>query len=1800
LLATTALLPATLAQAQAPAPNAAPTGGQVVAGAARITQGTRVTRIEQTSDRAVVDWQRFDVGRDHTVRFQQPGTGSWTLNRVNSPDPSLIAGRIAANGGVAIVNRSGVVFGQGSQVNVGSLIASAAGITTQNFMAGSMAFDQPAKPGARVENRGTVTVADRGLVALAGPGSANRGVIRARLGRVALAGAETFALDLAGDGMLALDVTGAVRQGAGGEVALVTNAGTIAAQGGSVLLTADAARGVVEALVRNTGSIAAEGGQVALRGAGGGTVEIAAGTVRGRDVAISSQGGTARIGAGARADASGRRRGGTVQVGGATTARTEIAGQALARGTGRGAQGGRVTAEARQRVAVQPGGRLDASGRAGGGTVLAGTTGVGRAQTMARETVVAAGARLVADATGSGRGGTIAVNSTTRTDMRGAISARGVASGGFVEVSGQGALVAPGLLGAVDVGASAGPAGTLLIDPTSIVIAAAGDAVAGDVAAGDAPATLTLDAASVSAFAGDLLLEATRAIDVNAAVTKPDGDLTLRTTTGTGTSITLAAPVTLGTGTLALEGGNGIAIGGAVSAPEVVLTATKGDITQTAPITAGTLLVQADTLAGQAVVLDHASNAAGTIAGRSTGGFAYTDADALTVGTAGGVAGIAASQSASGITLRTGGTLDIAGAVQAGGAGTVSLTANAGDITQSAAITGQALHVEAYGTDGQRVVLDHAGNDVVTLAGRARGEFRYTDASALTIGTVGNAAGVIVADAGAGIALTAAGTITVEAPVVTAEGGGGAVSVTATGGAIRNDSAIIAAGSLAVRGATGVANRTAGAWMLAETGALDVEATTGAVENAGQMLAAGNAAGSRVAAAGALVNDGLIALWDGSGAAVAAVTSGGAMSQSIDARMLAGTITAGGALSNAGQIGADALTAANLTNTADGLLGVRGAATAGALTNAGDIAAGSVATTGALSNTGTLRVVGAATAGGGIVNEGALAAETLRATTGGITNTARLQADTVRAATRIRNEGTAAVLRAGQVTADTADVVNIDGADLLAGGRGAADPLTLDVAGLPDAAGARAAALGSPASGEGQLSREISQPEAAPATFGVSGGPVPQASGDGAEGALRVTATAGRVLNQDGAAIIAGTTLDIAAAGEVQNSGAGSWMLAEAGRLTVAGAEILNSGQIIAADGTQAGSAVTAIGSLSNSGIIVLWDGGGAARGVVAAGTLTNGADGRILAGQVGQDGAGLTNAGRIAADSLLAAALTNTGWIATRGAILAASLANGGEVLAGSVTTTGALSNTGTLRSAGAVLAGGDLTHGGVLVAPSVRASGALTTTGSLQAETVAAGSTLRAGGTLRAAHVTAGGGIEVIAGAEVLAGSTSPGAAVTHQVSGVPGAAAASAAARAGTAPGTVTLAASGGAVAQPEGTPASGDLTLRAPSVRIAGLVQAHGELAALGDTLTASGSGRLEAGGTLRLGPLTLGREVQFGGDGPVAGRLVIGADVLARIAGATVLVDGGTTSAILLTGAADLAAQGIAAVAVQGATIEGAATLSATQTLTLSAATRVSLTGGTYAADRMRALAGPAGDATGSIALSDIEFRIGTGLLLAGGGGIAMTGATSVAGTQPGIDPLVILETRRSATALRDLPTALTAATADQRGTVANAQAWQVANPRNPGRLVFGRDDGSGAATRAAGGAVTLNLDAGTAPVFLLLDAGTATGTLEAGRLGVLGLPGGGRAGGDRVVDLEGRLGGLDGTPAAQFGRSSTVAAGDQTLYRINNCVLDTVTCVAVSFVQPVAAPLRNTIDIRPDVPRIDPDVLVPNIAEEDY
>ncbi|WP_003610597.1 filamentous haemagglutinin family protein [Methylosinus trichosporium] len=100
-------------------------------GTANCSGGHCTVTVKQTAQRAVATWQQFNVGSNTTVDFDQSGGNSqngndWVIiNRIDATGrPSQILGQISAEGTVLLINPNGIIFNGGSQINVGSLVAS--------------------------------------------------------------------------------------------------------------------------------------------------------------------------------------------------------------------------------------------------------------------------------------------------------------------------------------------------------------------------------------------------------------------------------------------------------------------------------------------------------------------------------------------------------------------------------------------------------------------------------------------------------------------------------------------------------------------------------------------------------------------------------------------------------------------------------------------------------------------------------------------------------------------------------------------------------------------------------------------------------------------------------------------------------------------------------------------------------------------------------------------------------------------------------------------------------------------------------------------------------------------------------------------------------------------------------------------------------------------------------------------------------------------------------------------------------------------------------------------------------------------------------------------------------------------------------------------------------------------------------------------------------------------------------------------------------------------------------------------
>ncbi|WCM26666.1 filamentous hemagglutinin N-terminal domain-containing protein [Sphingomonas sp. QA11] len=278
---------ATGAQAQ----TALPAGGVVASGTATIATAPDSVTITQTTARAIVNWNSFNVASGNSVVFHQPDAGSATLNRVTGTMGSEISGQVRANGSVYLVNPNGIAITSTGNVSTGGgFVASTLAISDADFEAGRLNFTGSGAS-ARVANGGTIDAGQGSYVALLGGSVGNSGTISVAYGRVDLASGESITLDLNGDGFMQV----AVPITAVGGTALIDMAGTINASGGIVELRAATVRDAVRNVINLTGDINADsaignGGTIILHGGDGGSVNFA-GTLSARATGTTGDGG---------------------------------------------------------------------------------------------------------------------------------------------------------------------------------------------------------------------------------------------------------------------------------------------------------------------------------------------------------------------------------------------------------------------------------------------------------------------------------------------------------------------------------------------------------------------------------------------------------------------------------------------------------------------------------------------------------------------------------------------------------------------------------------------------------------------------------------------------------------------------------------------------------------------------------------------------------------------------------------------------------------------------------------------------------------------------------------------------------------------------------------------------------------------------------------------------------------------------------------------------------------------------------------------------------------------------------------------------------------------------------------------------------------------------------------------------------------------------------------------------------------------------------------------------------------------
>ncbi|MBU1397079.1 MAG: filamentous hemagglutinin N-terminal domain-containing protein, partial [Gammaproteobacteria bacterium] len=203
--------------------------------------------VTQTTNKAILNWQSFNVGSGHSMEFIQPGAGAAALNRIWQGDASVIAGALKANGQIYMVNQNGIVFANGAQVQTGSLYGSTLDITDELFLAGipsntdagnvaAFAANAGAPGGlVRVEAGAELKTASGGRVMLLAENVENHGLIETPEGQTILAAGSKVYLAVSDDPNLRGFLVEVDSPDSGGGTA--ANTGRILAERGNVSMT---------------------------------------------------------------------------------------------------------------------------------------------------------------------------------------------------------------------------------------------------------------------------------------------------------------------------------------------------------------------------------------------------------------------------------------------------------------------------------------------------------------------------------------------------------------------------------------------------------------------------------------------------------------------------------------------------------------------------------------------------------------------------------------------------------------------------------------------------------------------------------------------------------------------------------------------------------------------------------------------------------------------------------------------------------------------------------------------------------------------------------------------------------------------------------------------------------------------------------------------------------------------------------------------------------------------------------------------------------------------------------------------------------------------------------------------------------------------------------------------------------------------------------------------------------------------------------------------------------------------------
>jgi len=222
--------------------------------------------IIETDHGAIINWNNFNTSLGEIVEFRQYLDGSQNdmsavLNRVNSGSiPTEFNGALNANGRVFLVNPAGIIFGDGSTINVSQLVASGLNMSDWAFDAvlanpdNQMVFEGG---DGDVTNLAIIQAEDS--VYLIGNKISNLGVIVAPNGLLVMAAGDNVYLAQDGSNVLV-----ELETDPGNDYPDIRNSGNVNLSNGTIVL---AAGDSFSRAISNVGILSASGGSITAQAA---------------------------------------------------------------------------------------------------------------------------------------------------------------------------------------------------------------------------------------------------------------------------------------------------------------------------------------------------------------------------------------------------------------------------------------------------------------------------------------------------------------------------------------------------------------------------------------------------------------------------------------------------------------------------------------------------------------------------------------------------------------------------------------------------------------------------------------------------------------------------------------------------------------------------------------------------------------------------------------------------------------------------------------------------------------------------------------------------------------------------------------------------------------------------------------------------------------------------------------------------------------------------------------------------------------------------------------------------------------------------------------------------------------------------------------------------------------------------------------------------------------------------------------------------------------------------------------------